>query len=415
MNKRVCYLGRMGAALVLTLCLCIPAFAAQMAWDEVYCFAPSDFSASALDGIVLTGVPDAQAGTVLLGQRVLRAGDVLAGDVLDRLTLVSGGEGGGEASLTYLPVTDRTVGTEEQMVVQIRSRRNDPPAARDMALETYRDIPITGCFDAQDPEGEALTYTIVNPPKRGGVEVREDGSFVYTPKENKVGKDSFTYTAADPAGNVSGEATVTVQIMKPSDRTTYADMADDPDQFVALWLREQEVFYGEQISSVTVFGPQTPVTRGEFLVMTMDALGIPADTQGLSTGFADEDATPAWMRPYLVSALRSGIITGVASEDGLVFRPEAQLTQAEAAVMLNNILHLDSPERTTAVFAPAEGETVPAWAAEAMYALDRYSLVSLSDPTGLVTRRETARMLYQAANLARGDAYAGSLLAWAAE
>ena len=386
-----------------------------MAWDDVYCFASSDFSDAALDGIVLTGVPEPGTGTVRLGDRTLLAGDVLAGDVLDRLTLTAAGEGGAEARVTYLPISERTVGEEQQMVVLVRSRNNQPPTARDLALETYRDIPITGCLDAQDPEGETLTYTVVNQPKRGAVELGEDGSFVYTPKENKVGKDSFTYTASDPAGNTSSEATVTVQIMKPSDKTTYADMAGDPDQFVAQWLREQQVFYGEQISSVTVFGPQTPVSRGEFLVMTMDALGIPPDTQGLSTGFADEQTTPAWMRPYLVSALRSGLITGVQSEEGLVFRPEAQLTQAEAAVILNNILRLDAGERTTAVFALEEEQAIPAWASDAMYALDRYSLLSLSDPTGLVTRRQTARMLYKAATLARSDAYAGTLLAWAAE
>ena len=42
-----------------------------------------------------------------------------------------------------------------------------------------------------------------------GVTVAEDGSsqFVYTPYENKTGKDSFTYVAVDPAGNVSPEPT----------------------------------------------------------------------------------------------------------------------------------------------------------------------------------------------------------------
>ena len=41
-----------------------------------------------------------------------------------------------------------------------------------------------------------------------------------------------------------------------------------------------------------------------------------------------------------VSALRAGIISGVNSDDGLVFRPNTALTQAEAAVMLQNVLDL---------------------------------------------------------------------------
>ena len=58
----------------------------------------------------------------------------------------------------------------------------------------------------------------------------EDGSakFVYTPYENKTGKDSFTYVAIDSAGNTSSEAKVTIQINKPDTKVTYADMEGDP-------------------------------------------------------------------------------------------------------------------------------------------------------------------------------------------
>lgn len=60
--------------------------------------------------------------------------------------------------------------------------------------------------------------------------VAEDGSsqFVYTPYENKTGKDSFTYVAVDPAGNVSPEAKVSIQIEKPDTKVTYADMEGNP-------------------------------------------------------------------------------------------------------------------------------------------------------------------------------------------
>ncbi|MFR8332989.1 MAG: Ig-like domain-containing protein [Oscillospiraceae bacterium] len=48
----------------------------------------------------------------------------------------------------------------------------------------------------------------------------EDGAFTHTPKKNKVGKDSFSFTATDEAGAVSNEATVTIEILKPLDNTT---------------------------------------------------------------------------------------------------------------------------------------------------------------------------------------------------
>ena len=46
--------------------------------------------------------------------------------------------------------------------------------------------------------------------------------FVYTPYENKTGKDSFTYVALDQAGNTSPEAKVTLCIEKPNTKVTYA-------------------------------------------------------------------------------------------------------------------------------------------------------------------------------------------------
>ena len=54
----------------------------------------------------------------------------------------------------------------------------------------------------------------------------EDGSseFVYTPYENKTGKDSFTYVAVDAVGNSSDPATVKIKIEKPNTKVTYADM-----------------------------------------------------------------------------------------------------------------------------------------------------------------------------------------------
>ena len=84
-----------------------------------------------------------------------------------------------------------------------------------------------------------LTYQLVKEPKRGTVELHDDGSFTYTPGKNKVGKDSFVFTATDPAGNVSNEACVKIRILKPADKATYQDMSGDKDAFAAMWLKDQ--------------------------------------------------------------------------------------------------------------------------------------------------------------------------------
>ena len=71
-----------------------------------------------------------------------------------------------------------------------------------------------GRFAAVDPEGETLSYEITTEPGKGVVEVGENGRFVYTPAENKKGKDYFGYRAVDASGNRSEEATVIITILK---------------------------------------------------------------------------------------------------------------------------------------------------------------------------------------------------------
>lgn len=47
--------------------------------------------------------------------------------------------------------------------------------------------------------------------------VNEDGTVTYTPSENVVNSDSFTYTITDGHGGVT-EAVVRITLKKPADR-----------------------------------------------------------------------------------------------------------------------------------------------------------------------------------------------------
>lgn len=114
-----------------------------------------------------------------------------------------------------------------ELRISLLNGKNQPPAAADSTFETYKNISNSGTLKVSDPDGDALTYTLVRAPKRGTVELHEDGTFTYTPEENKVGKDSFVFTAADPAGNVSNEACVKIKIVKPTDRAVYSDLDED--------------------------------------------------------------------------------------------------------------------------------------------------------------------------------------------
>ena len=93
---------------------------------------------------------------------------------------------------------------------------NAAPIAEDLTLKTYKGIAISSRFAAVDPEGDLVTFQVVDSPARGQVTLDENDptAFWYTPYEGKKGKDSFTYVAMDEMGNTSEPATVKISIEK---------------------------------------------------------------------------------------------------------------------------------------------------------------------------------------------------------
>lgn len=326
-------------SLILAACcllgLGISASAAQVDCDAVYCFTGQEFSDSPeLAGICITALPASSAGTVLLGNRVLRPGDILTANQLSSLTFHPlRTQQDAQAVISYLPIYEDRVEKSAAMTIGIRGKEDKAPVAQDTTMETYKNLSNDGTLKASDPEGESLTFTVIRGPKRGTLELRNDGTFTYTPKKNKVGVDSFTYTAADPAGNVSREATVTIQILKPTDAKQYADTAGTDCRFEAEWMRSTGLFIGEQVSGSACFYPKKTVSRGEFLAMVVQVLDIPVESADTVQLPAD---TPQWLKPYLAAAQRSGLTDHWQQTVSL----QEPITGAEAAVMLQNALDL---------------------------------------------------------------------------
>ena len=367
------------------------AVAPEVDSDAVYCFTGEEFSQEeeALAGVCITGLPEASAGTVLLGNRVLRAGDILTAQQLTKLTFHPlRTEEDTQAVISYLPIYENRVEKTAVMTIGIRGKEDKAPVAEDFSVETYKNLPNEGKLKAGDPEGQALTFTVVRGPKRGAVEIREDGSFTYTPKKNKVGVDSFTYTATDPAGNVSRVATVTVQIIKPTDARQYTDTVGHACRFEAEWLRNTGLFVGEQVGGNACFYPEKTVSRQEFLAMAVKALDIPLhDTETVQL----PEGTPQWLKPYLAAAQRSGLTANWQTSGAM----EEPITGAEAAVILQNALDLTA---TTAALEVEAQEDVPTWAAASLTVLAENGLVlNANDP---MTRADVAETLYQVSLLA---------------
>ncbi len=277
---------------------------------------------------------------------------------------------------------------------------NYAPVAENMQFTTYRNVPLSGSLQAVDPEGDLLTFALASAPGKGEVSIASDGNFTYSPYADKKGKDTFTYTAMDAAGNISTEAEVTIQIEKQATKISYADLTDSPYQYPALRLAEAGIFIGEQVGSQYFFAAATEVTRGEFLTMCMQVAGIEGLDGIARTGFSDDASMPLWLKPYVSAALLSGIVQGYQDKAGeLVFGAEDTITYAQAAVILNNALSISDVVSTASV---SDASLVPDWALQAAVNLTACDIL----PAGIgtvsnqaVTRGEAAAMLSAAMDL----------------
>ncbi|MGN6511309.1 MAG: Ig-like domain-containing protein [Chitinophaga sp.] len=76
---------------------------------------------------------------------------------------------------------------------------NDRPVAAADSVTVTEDIPATGnvLTNDSDPEGDALTASLVTAPVNGTVVLNADGSFTYTPNSNFAGTDSLIYQLCD--------------------------------------------------------------------------------------------------------------------------------------------------------------------------------------------------------------------------
>lgn len=375
----LCLLGLVGGVL-----------AAEVDCDAQYCFTAADFSGEEeVKGICITQLPDAQTGTVMLGNRVLRKGDILSADQLAQMTFSPlRTTEDTEATVTYLPIYENRVEKSTTMSISIRGKEDKAPVAEDLAIETYKNLPNEGKLKVSDPEGQAMTFTLVRAPKRGEVVIREDGTFTYTPKKNKVGVDSFVYTAADSAGNVSREATVTVQILKPTEPRQYTDTVGMDCRFEAEWLKNTGLFTGERINGENCFFPDKTVSRGDFLAMTVKMLNIPVQQAN-----SDEipENVPEWLKPYVGAAMRSGLLDGLPATETGSLDVTAPITGTEVAVILQNALDL------TVQTGMEISEEIPVWAADSVAVMSQYGLELGNDSP--VTRAQAAEILYQANTL----------------
>ncbi len=138
-------------------------------------------------------------------------------------------------------------------------------------------------------DGETLSAVLVTGPENGSVELNADGSFSYTPAEDFVGRDTFTYlaTANELESNV---ATVTIDVgdLAPSTIVGYVysdtdndgrlDSAEARYGGVRITLRGSDLF-GREVSLETLTLADGSyrfdgILRGDYTVTEFQPLGL---------------------------------------------------------------------------------------------------------------------------------------------
>lgn len=291
-----------------------------------------------------------------------------------------------------------------------KSPAEGAPIARELEIQTYRNIPYRAQFLSTDKEGDDVTYSVATEPKKGAVTV-EGAEFTYTPAKNKTGTDTFTYVATDSAGNASAPAVVTITISKTKSGVAYSDMGGSAAAAAAQYLAEEGIFTGARLGESYFFEPERTVSRSEFLAMTMETAGLGASAVTM-TGFCDDEAIPTWAKAYAAAGLSEGVMQGTVTAEGVAFRGDDAITYNEAAAVLNRVLSVNDVDLATWY---ADRETVPSWAAQAVGNMESVSVLSVgsfgsSRLNDGVTRADAARMLAAANTLLTGEDT--GLLAW---
>jgi len=143
------------------------------------------------------------------------------------------------------------------------------------------------------------------------------------------GERSVQLVAVDKtSGGVIGRQ---IDLPAPPAGVKFADLAGRRDEADILAVAEQGILTGYPDGA---FRPDAPVSRMEFTVMLVRALGwLPEPAPALS--FTDADAVPSWAAPAVALAQKKGLILGY--PDG-AFRPGQAISRAEAAMLVSRVL-----------------------------------------------------------------------------
>ncbi len=121
----------------------------------------------------------------------------------------------GTDTFTYTIHDNNSNSASGTVTVDVSNTATSFPIANNDSAVALENTPVVIDVLANDEPVTTFnlaSVTIGTAATRGDATVNSDGTITYTPTTNDVGQDTFTYTVADGNGEVSGQATVTVNV-----------------------------------------------------------------------------------------------------------------------------------------------------------------------------------------------------------
>ena len=198
----------------------------------------------------------------------------------------------------------------------------------------------------------------------------------------------------DEYGNYSSANEVKITVKASGVSLVYSDLAESELQSHAISMTEKGLMNGLQIGENYYFQPEREVTRAEFLITAMNAIGIKNVPAQSTTVFADDSDISSEMKGYIALAHSMGYISGKTVEGKTYFMPDEVINVSEAAVIVSNMIGYAQP-KVTPVFADAD--KIPAWSGKAIESLHTLGILELpemiSGANEKMTRGAMAKML----------------------
>ena len=292
---------------------------------------------SRLASITILVLPDSADGKLMLGNVPVLANQIIPRNKLSKLSFVPENSSVKEASFVFGCISSgypRVISCS----IKFTDTLNFAPNASSSKISAYAGVDRIDFLPASDPDGDRVTFSIISRPANGKITLIDaySGKFIYSPNENALGEDSFSYTVSDCYGNTSEVITVLLDVKK-APKLNYVDI-DSNFEYNALLLADKGIYVGRTVGKYSYFEPDENLSYDEFAIMVMAAAGLslPENDSDIISVFEEiSDADTEILTSAKALEMASYICKETIKVSGI---SDGELTRIDAAKILLEIL-----------------------------------------------------------------------------